>query len=114
VHLALYLHQSTQENGLKVRQKFSTWHFVRSFGLFSARRGGNFPTILPWIYNRRAPWTASGAMLSDDGSLLLNIRVKCSLFAPKLAHSSSKLPLPTKYVCRFRHQNIVMYTQQRP
>src|SRR6266581_9371341 len=36
-----------------VRQGFSTWHFVRSFGLFSARRGGNFPLLRPEISTLR-------------------------------------------------------------
>ena len=43
------------ENGLKVREQGSTWSFVRSFGLFSARRGDHFLTMLPRISNHRVP-----------------------------------------------------------
>jgi hypothetical protein len=92
VHLVLYRHQSTGVNGLKVREQGSTWSFVRSFGLFSARRGDNFLTMLPEfpIVACRDPLLEPCS--GDADSLLLNIRVKCLSFRAKPAHISGHLP----------------------
>src|SRR6266702_8703276 len=92
----LYRHQSTGVNGLKVREQGSTWSFVRSFGLFSARRGDNFLTMLPEfpIVACRDPLLEPCS--GDADSLLLNIRVKCLSFRAKPAHISGHLPLTSR------------------
>ena len=98
MHLVLYRHQSTGVNGLKVREQGSTWSFVRSFGLFSARRGDNFLTMLPEfpIVACRDPLLEPCS--GDADSLLLNIRVKCLSFMAKAAHISGHLPFSTPLV----------------
>jgi len=63
---------------------------------FQSRCGGNFPTVLPWIYNHWERETASGAILFVKRSSVLTLRAKCSLLALKPATSSPYLPPPER------------------
>jgi hypothetical protein len=80
-HFALFLHQSTRENGLKVRVMLWSCHIVRSFCLFSAQRSeyeaNHFAVNLQIL----------SVMNRSRGGFSNGQRLSCSPFAP-ISHIS--------------------------